>query len=221
MLNCIYYHAAEKSLVIGIIYMKQKFFRLGLYLLCYLIFQVQIGYADIKSDALRIQRIENYFKDLGNIKAEFEQVGSNGKVQKGRLYISRPDKMRWEYNTPEKYLIIVNYDTIIHYRYGLDELTHIPLKSSFLRFFCKEDLKLTEGAEIIGIKEDESTLSASFIDKDREDSPEITMNFIRKPMSLESIFIKDMNGASIRIFFYNIKQQPKIDHKLFEFKRPV
>ena len=200
--------------------MKQKSFKI-IFLYCVLFIQTQLGFAAEKQTDLRVQKMEHYFNSLGNIKASFEQVTSSGGIQKGVLYISRPDKMRWEYNMPEKYLIIVNHSTIIHYRYGLDELTHIPLKASFLRLFCKDNFSIAEGVQITHIKEEKGVLSVGFIDEMKEESPEITMNFTQEPMNIESIFVKDVNGGSIKIFFHAIKKQPKVDPSLFEFKRPV
>jgi outer membrane lipoprotein-sorting protein len=62
----------------------------------------------IKSQAQKINSIEAGFVQTKNISFIDEQLISGGK-----FWFSRPDKMRWEYQTPFFYSIIINGDNII------------------------------------------------------------------------------------------------------------
>ncbi len=61
----------------------------------------------IKSQAQKINSIEAGFVQTKNISFIDEQLISGGK-----FWFSRPDKMRWEYQTPFFYSIIINGDNI-------------------------------------------------------------------------------------------------------------
>jgi len=62
----------------------------------------------IKSQAQKINSIEAGFVQTKNISFIDEQLISGGK-----FWFSRPDKMRWEYQIPFFYSIIINGDNII------------------------------------------------------------------------------------------------------------
>ena len=61
----------------------------------------------IKSQAQKINSIEAGFEQTKNISFIDEQLISGGK-----FWFSRPDKMRWEYQTPFFYSIIIDGDNI-------------------------------------------------------------------------------------------------------------
>ena len=61
----------------------------------------------IKSQAQKINSIEAAFVQTKNISFIDEQLISNGK-----FWFSRPDKMRWEYQSPFFYSIIIDGDNI-------------------------------------------------------------------------------------------------------------
>ena len=49
-------------------------------------------------DKIDLKRVEKYLESLSTLKSEFLQVSSNGSVASGKLYMSRPGKLRFEYD---------------------------------------------------------------------------------------------------------------------------
>lgn len=74
------------------------------------------------ADQADLSKIENYLNNLRSLKADFIQMASNGGTAEGKVYISKPSKIRMEYTAPEPLLIVGNGDYIIYHDKELDQI---------------------------------------------------------------------------------------------------
>ena len=56
-------------------------------------------------DKVDLKRVEDYLERLSTLKSRFLQTSSNGSVASGKLFISRPGKLRFEYDPPSSILM--------------------------------------------------------------------------------------------------------------------
>ena len=68
---------------------------------------------DIKEKEI-LTHVENYLNNMMTMEADFTQASSNGNIIDGKLYISKPKKLRMEYNQPMEVSIIGDGDYIIY-----------------------------------------------------------------------------------------------------------
>ena len=180
-----------------------------------LLYFCNINYA-YSDDHTTLEKIEYYFNNLGNIQAKFSQLNTDGTIQKGRVFISMPHRMRWQYEYPERFIIIANYSTLIHYSYDLDEITHMPISSTFLKKFCQKVFKIPPPFKT---EDSSNKLSVTFIDASLNSKPEITITLTPNPLMLESITVNDNSRGNIKIFFYDIKIIDSIPEETFQIDR--
>jgi outer membrane lipoprotein-sorting protein len=55
-----------------------------------------------------LDTLSKYLNQLTSAEATFTQINADGTISTGTLYISRPGKMRFEYNPPEDALVMAN-----------------------------------------------------------------------------------------------------------------
>ena len=55
-----------------------------------------------------MQRINAYFNGITNLQGNFEQIESNNKHTKGRFYVQRPGKLRFDYDPPSSLRIVAD-----------------------------------------------------------------------------------------------------------------
>lgn len=84
-----------------------------------------------------IQSLQRFFTDVNRYTARFDQVvldetGAKIQESKGRLWIERPNKFRWDYETPYKQLIISDGERLWVYDEDLKQVTVRPLKGGLL-----------------------------------------------------------------------------------------
>ena len=65
---------------------------------------VQITHSAEVIDKTRAQ-VENFFKNLKTLEADFIQVSPSGKISNGKIFLDLPGKLRLNYNDPSNLLI--------------------------------------------------------------------------------------------------------------------
>jgi outer membrane lipoprotein carrier protein len=75
------------------------------------------------------ERLEDYLKGLRTLSSRFDQVtlsSDGGRMVKsgGTLYLKRPGKFRWEYDSPVKQLIIADGKRVWLHDLELDQVSH-------------------------------------------------------------------------------------------------
>lgn len=143
-------------------------------------------------------------------------------MAEGIFYISKPNKLRFEYTTPFKNLLITNGKITTFYEMDLDEISNIPTNSTPLSFLLQEnqDLKTTN-SNILSIKEDEN---GDFIinteNIQNKNKYFIDYIFDKDIENLKGINFSDDNQQSINLTFLNMSKNIEIDKNLFVFKNP-
>jgi len=171
--------------------------------------------------------IENFFKGLKTLKADFSQSVQNAQLSTveestGTLWISRPGKFRWNYKTPYEQQIVSNGNKIWIYDTDLEQVT---VKSA------KNELGQTPAMLLSGNK----PLDESFKVKDGGDTnglhwielgpkkDDAGFNAIRlgfEKDQLKMMLLQDNLGQITEIQFKSLVRNVPIDNSLFEFKVP-
>ncbi|MCS6884112.1 MAG: outer membrane lipoprotein chaperone LolA [Acidobacteriota bacterium] len=83
---------------------------------------------------LLIAKLQTRYGKMRSLAADFTQVYTDRSgrrlVERGNLVLKRPDKMRWEYNSPEKKLFLVNGSKIYFYVPADKQLTITSIRES-------------------------------------------------------------------------------------------
>jgi outer membrane lipoprotein carrier protein len=102
----------------------------GLYFLLFLLLTVNAP-IEVK---LLVQRVEAKYRSARTLQATFlERYTENGRVvrvEAGTAYFRRPGKMRWEYQSPEKNLFLVDGKSAWFYVPADHTVTRVPAKES-------------------------------------------------------------------------------------------
>ena len=172
----------------------------------------------ITAQANESKLLERYLNSLNNVVTDFTQIDHFGKIQRGKFFLSRPGKMRWQYEVPKKILIIINNKTLIHYNESLDQLSYFKNKEDFLSLLMEKDIKLNQGEislEKLIYKNDQ--IIAILAKKHYPGS--ISLIFKKKEIRLVGMEIAD-NNQHIKVDFDEFRPIHPNDRGLFNFTRP-
>jgi hypothetical protein len=104
-------------------------------------------------DLETIARLETYLNRITTLRARFVQVSSNGAVAEGDLYLSRPGRLRFEYDPPHPALLIANGVNLLYYDRDLEQASFLPLWETPLSFLLRERVDLSEGGiEVLAVE---------------------------------------------------------------------
>jgi len=164
----------------------------------------------------QVAKAEQYLNSLKNMTADFIQTDEYGSIQKGKLFLSRPGKMRWEYNTPKEILIVLNDKDMIHHDKKLDQISYFCSRNDFVNLLVKEEIDFNkEKIYVKKLKYDDKKLKID-LGKKGEDSS-MTLTFSQNPFQIQKLEVVDDSLNQVDITFLDIKQPSNIDHYLFEF----
>lgn len=177
-----------------------------------------------------IQKVEKHYSVSG-FTADFSQTSSIKAMEitdsaSGRAFFKRSGKMRWEYETPDRQVIITDAKTLWVFR-PEDNQVMIGKAPSFFKggkgFSFLSDMKvIRQKFDMVLEKETEEGF---FVLKllPREKAYDIVKIFLwisRNTFDVVKILTYNSYGDETRIVFNNIQLKEKLDDSLFTFKVP-
>ena len=171
--------------------------------------------------------LEAFLADVRSLEADFTQTlveadSGREQVSRGRLYLQRPDRFRWEYREPAPQLVVADGQELWLYDPDLEQVTVRPLD---------DGLESTPAALLSG----QGDLDASF-DKGAAYSEDGVDWIELKPRNANADFqgirvgfaggtiaameLIDALGQLTRIRFAEVKTNVELDQALFVFEPP-
>ena len=177
-----------------------------------------------------LEKIQYFYENIKNLRADFLQettfLDGSKEIRTGKVWIKKPGKFRWEYESPEKFLIVSDGVQIFIYYpeekevliYPSGKIISSQLALGFMsgRGNIKKDLKL-ESFEILNKKE--WKISFIPISKDTYIEKIILMVNLDTGEVKELYFINTV-GEKIRIVFKNLRYNLDLGNNLFTFIPP-
>ena len=178
------------------------------------IFGSQATNASVNSQILSSQ-IENFFKNLATLEADFIQVSPSGNVSSGKIYLDLPGKLRIDYNNPNNLLITSKGFWIVIQDRETKTTNNIPVKSTPFSILLEN--KLTFKTENF---KTEYSLASGIItlkikNQNKDTSEGLIMEFSEKPFSLKKWIISDTFGDKTTVLIQNAKYNNNLSHLLF------
>ncbi len=164
-----------------------------------------------------LKRIEAFLNGMKTLRAGFLQVSSNGAVATGKLLLSRPGKMRFEYDPPAPIMMIADGIFLIYIDKELEQVTHLWLSNTPIGFLVEEDIKLKGDVTVTKFEKGSNILRATLARTKEPEQGSITMIFSDQPLALRKWIITDPQGIRTTVTLSNLESGIKIDPKLFVF----
>jgi outer membrane lipoprotein carrier protein len=176
--------------------------------------------------------IEKKLSSLRSLQADFEQVEYSASIstslsEKGRFYFQRPDLMRWEYQTPERYTYVYKAGVSLAYYPDDNQLFRHTLTPEekdaeiFALLTGKRSLQdnyAIEPAEFAPGRK--SAVELKLTPKKEGDFSHILLGVDEKTWLIERAVFFDWAGNKREFLFSRIKINPRLASNLFEIEVP-
>src|SRR5581483_4358786 len=83
-------------------------------------------------------KISNYLSSLQSVIGNFVQVGPDGTKSKGRFFIQKPGKVRFEYEPPNPIEVVADGSMVVVRDRNLDTQQPYPLSQTPLRYLLSD-----------------------------------------------------------------------------------
>ncbi len=169
-----------------------------------------------KNDVLKV---ENYLNNIKDFSAKFVQLSTDGEISEGLFYLSRPGKMRIEYQGQNKILIVVNGSVLAYKDLELDETSYLTTNSTPAALLTRKNISfVAKDIEITDILEAGGQIKISLLKKNLKESGEFSLIFKIEPLQFLTMEVKNDLGEIVKVSLEDINFNPKIDSKIFVIK---
>lgn len=169
-------------------------------------------------DRQAIDRVEEYLSGISTIVATFVQIAPDGGMASGKFYLSRPGKMRWQYEPPTPILMVANGTSLIFYDYELEQTSYIPLEDTLAGFLARKNVEFGKDVIVTGVEQGAGSLRLSMVQRTKPKDGTLTLEFADKPLQLRNMKISDATGQETTVSLANARYGQPLDDTLFVFE---
>ena len=168
-----------------------------------------------------VQKAENYLRNLKTAKARFIQTTSNGPELTGDFYLSRPGRLRFEYDDPLDDYIVADGTFIYFYDGDIKEQSNAPIGQTLADFILRPNIRLTnEDLNIQRIMHVGDMVQITIAQSHDPDSGTITLGFEKEPYRLKKWRVVDGAGGITEVELFDLKTGMDLPNSLFVYRDP-
>ena len=168
------------------------------------------------ADRISLNKISDYINGLTTLQADFEQINSDGSIDRGKLYIRRPGRMRLEYTAPNNALVIAGAGSVaIFDDKSKNGPTLFPLKKTPLNLLLKKNVDLSKNEMITEHTANNENTFIVAKDPKRKSQGSIKMVFSNSPVYLQGWTITNQSNQKTKIILDKLDKKTKIPLYLF------
>ncbi|MFA5040204.1 MAG: outer membrane lipoprotein carrier protein LolA [Bdellovibrionales bacterium] len=171
-------------------------------------------------DKKDLSRIEVYLNGLKNIAADFLQVDDAGGFMRGQISISRPGKMRVNYDPPSKDFIIADGSFVHIWNDDLKSQTNVLQSSSLAEFILRDPIKFSGEVTVTKIERFPAKLEVTLAQSDDPGVGSLTLVFQDKPLKLRQWKVVDAQGRLTGVTLEKVTEDIVFPSDKFVFTPP-
>lgn len=161
------------------------------------------------------QRIADHFSSVRTMSGEFVQFGPNGEQTGGKFYISRPGKIRFNYESPSNFKVIADGKSVVINNPKLNTWDLYSLSQTPLKLLLDERIDLS-GGKVKSVKEEDDLTTIKLADKSLFGDSTITMMFDPETSELRQWTITDAQGKDTTVMIFNVQEGAPVDQAMFQ-----
>jgi len=173
------------------------------------------AFSDPQNVPADLARLDNALNSTGSFQGRFTQYGADGSIATGNIFLKRPGKLRFEYDLPSPLLIVSDGVTLVQQDRALETMDRVPLASTPLNFFLKENVQLQRDTEVVGLTKDANQIRMTARDGSGNIDGDITMVFDAQNLALREWVIADSFGGTTRVVLSDLQYNQRVDPRLF------
>ena len=166
-----------------------------------------------------VQLVSDYFSALQSLKGAFVQIGADNKRMKGKFFVKRPGRFRFDYALPSKQIIVSDGESLAIQDLDLNNEDRISLDQTPFRLLLREDVNLLRDAKITEVQQAEDLIVLGLEDKSPDSPGRIKLYLATKPsIELKEWVTTDAQGLDTRIELTELVKTDNLDGNLFKIE---
>ena len=167
-----------------------------------------------------LQEIEAYLQSLTQIQARFILIGPDYRTSHGTFSLSKPGRIRFEYDPPDELLIVSDGKIISLVDYDLRQVTRWPIKKTPLHALVRSGEVFGEDVTVTRMVQQGDQIRVSMAEAGDEDEGTMELVFSQFPLRLDGWEIIDGRNSRTIIVLEDLQTDVDLADSLWTFKDP-
>jgi len=174
----------------------------------------------VLAEKLSLGTLSKYLNSLTTVEADFTQVNSDGSVSTGRIFIKRPGRVRFEYNPPDKALVLAGGQQVAIFD-GKSNVPpeQYPLKRTPLNLILAANIDLGKAKMVVGHSADATSTRVKAQDPEHPEYGTIELVFSADPVELRQWVITDDLGQQTTVILGGMTKGGALGEGMFSITR--
>jgi len=169
-------------------------------------------------DSAQLQRIASYLNGIRTMSARFQQSANNGGVSSGRVWVSRPGRMRFEYERPNTLALLADAGYVYQWDKELHQTTKIELRSTPAWFILRDPINFGPDVVVTRLEQGGGPIRVTVVEAAHPDLGSLTMAFTENPLSLRQWTVVDQQGRRTTVSLSDVQLGVALDPRLFQYQ---
>jgi outer membrane lipoprotein-sorting protein len=172
------------------------------------------------ADTADLQRVQDYLNNIHTLQSRFEQISNDGGVATGTLYLSRPGKMRVEYDPPVPILLVATDNRIWYYDKKLEQVSFFDLKDTPAWFLLQDNVSFGGDISVSNLERDPGALRVTLHEAKNPSLGQATLVMSDKPLELKKWQILDAQQKEVTVTLDDPHYGGALNPQLFYWTDP-
>ncbi|OYV40136.1 MAG: hypothetical protein B7Z80_05440 [Rhodospirillales bacterium 20-64-7] len=153
-----------------------------------------------------LSNVSQYLNGLTTAEATFTQKNADGSVSSGTLYIHRPGRMRFEYDPPNKSLVIAGNNSVAIFDPKSNQPPEqYPLARTPLAMLLAPQITLSGPVTVTAFQHLPGELRVTIVDTKHPGQGSLTLTFQDNPIALRDVRMVDARGNTNRLMLRTVQ----------------
>jgi outer membrane lipoprotein-sorting protein len=164
-----------------------------------------------------VQKVSGYFNQMGDMKGLFVQTNADNKRSRGKFYVKRPGRFRFDYGAPSKLVIISDGQYLAIQDLDLKTDDRVALDNTPFRVLMRKDVDLLRDAHVRQVQDIDDVIVVALEDRNADNPGRIKLFLAKKPtLELKEWITTDPQGLDTRIELHEMIKTEDLDPNLFK-----
>ena len=171
-------------------------------------------------DRAVLAQVEEYLNGIGTMQSKFVQAAPNGGQATGTFYLSRPGRMRLEYDAPLKDFIVADGSFLFYWDGEMRQQSSAPIGSTMADFILRKDIRLAGDVTVQEVMHTPGVVEVTLSETKDPGKGSITLIFEDRPFQLRKWRVRDAHGMVTEVALLNPRTDVTFNRNLFYFVEP-
>ncbi|HKT20290.1 MAG TPA: outer membrane lipoprotein carrier protein LolA [Stellaceae bacterium] len=172
------------------------------------------------ADSAELSRIQTYLNGIRTLQSRFEQISGDGGVATGTIYLSRPGKMRVEYDPPVPILLVATDERIWYYDKKLEQVSFFALKDTPAWFLLQNNVSFGGDIAVSQLRKDPGVVRVTVSETKNPDLGQATLVLSDRPLELKQWHLVDAQRKTVTVTLDDPRYGVSLNPSLFYWTDP-